>query len=180
MLFGVGVVAESLRSAHHRHSRERNSRTLCPPPARHTVTQLSQYYPNGTSAEAPAVMFTSPPLVNPSGFTVRDRSLDRNIGGVDFQWNKVPGAVRYRITGTGLACTGVLQTDTIMAVGNTPSGPGSWQARGVVRGNVADTTTASWFQLWYGGCLRIRSLGSRIGTVPGFHIRWRRLHSQAS
>jgi hypothetical protein len=91
---------------------------------------------------APTTPTTSTPLANPSTFTVIDRSLDRNIGGVDFKWTQVSGAVRYKITGTGLPATGVFSTGTTMPVGNTPSGPGSWQIVALYAGDASDPTTA--------------------------------------
>ncbi|MEO8453066.1 MAG: hypothetical protein ABI647_24970, partial [Gemmatimonadota bacterium] len=110
---------------------------IVPDPALTYRYAIIAYYPNGTSAEAPAVQFTSPPLINPSGFTVHDRGQ----GAVDFQWQAVPGAIRYRLDGPGLPNTGYFATSTTTAYPHIPAGPGSWKLLALYPGNVSDSTT---------------------------------------
>jgi hypothetical protein len=117
-----------------------------PPPAATQPMVTAPVVPpraEALKAGPPTAGPAKPALVNPTGFTVRDRSLDRTIGGVDFQWNKVPGAVRYRVTGTGLSAAGLTPVDTFIATGTIPSGPGSWRLVAVYPGNLMDTTTAA-------------------------------------
>jgi hypothetical protein len=97
------------------------------------------YYPNGTSAEAPVVLFTSPPMKNPPGFTARDQGQ----GTVSFQWQAVPGALKYRLDGTGLPNTGFFVTNVGASHPNIPAGPGSWRLVALYPGNYADYPGAS-------------------------------------
>src|SRR5258708_4354104 len=60
------------------------------------------YFLNGTAAAAPAVVFTSPPPVNPTGLT----AVHQGQGTVLFQWRPVVGAAQYRLDGTGLPPSG--------------------------------------------------------------------------
>jgi hypothetical protein len=99
------------------------------------------YYANGTSAEAPAVQFISPPMINPPGFSARDLGQ----GQVYFQWQPVPGAVLYRLDGPGLPNTGyfVRGTNTSAAYPHTPAGPDSWRLVALYPGNYGDYPGAS-------------------------------------
>jgi hypothetical protein len=80
---------------------------------------------------------TMPPLANPTGFT----AVDRGGGGVDWAWQPVPGAAKYRIDGTGLPSTGLFTTSTHNAFPHIPGGPGTWKVTSVFPGNLSDTTT---------------------------------------
>jgi hypothetical protein len=88
---------------------------------------------------APAGTPAPPPLQNPTGFT----AVDRGGGGVDWQWQAVPGAVKYRLDGTGLPATGYFSTTTHNAFPHVPGGPGSWRVTSVFPGNVADTASGT-------------------------------------
>jgi len=100
------------------------------------------HYADGTSGAATAVPFTSPALANPSGFVVKDRGM----GSVDFAWQPVGGAVRYRLDGPGIPGTGFYTTDTSTRYPKIPAGPGTWKITALYSGNYADyakATTAS-------------------------------------
>jgi hypothetical protein len=97
------------------------------------------YYSNGTSGEAPVVEFTSPPMKNPSPFTVRDQGQ----GSVAFQWRGVAGAVSYRLDGPGLPNTGFLVTNTNASHAGIPAGPGSWKLVALYPGNYGDYPAAT-------------------------------------
>ena len=92
------------------------------------------YYSNGTSAEAPPVEFTSPPMKNPTPFTVRDQGQ----GLVAFQWRAVTGAVSYRLDGPGLPNTGFLVTNTNASHAGIPAGPATWKLVALYPGNYGD------------------------------------------
>ncbi|HTL06299.1 MAG TPA: fibronectin type III domain-containing protein [Gemmatimonadales bacterium] len=100
---------------------------------------VTAYYPNGTSAEAPAVQFISPPMINPSGFSVRDLGQ----GSAAFQWQAVPGPVQYRLDGPGLPNTGVLVKSTSTTRLGIPAGPGTWKLVALYPGNYGDYQGAS-------------------------------------
>ncbi len=105
------------------------------------------YYPNGSSAAAPVVQFTSPAMINPLGFTARDQGQ----GQVLFQWQAVAGAVQYRLDGPGLPNTGYLLAlpstgsggSAAASVANIPAGPGTWRLVALYPGNNADYPGAS-------------------------------------
>lgn len=100
---------------------------------------LVAHYADGSAAESPAVEFTSPPLANPSGFTAKDRGL----GKVDFQWQAVDGAKRYRLDGPGMPGTGYYATGTSTSFPLTPPGANSWKLTALYEGNYADYTNPS-------------------------------------
>jgi len=79
------------------------------------------------------------PLQNPTGFT----AVDRGGGGVDWQWQAVSGAVKYRLDGTGLPATGYFTTSTHNSYPHVPAGPGSWKVTSVSANNVADTASGT-------------------------------------
>ncbi len=89
-----------------------------------------------TGAGSPA---STTPLQNPTGFT----AVDRGGGGVDWQWQAVPGAVKYRLDGTGLPTTGYFSTITHNSFPHVPAGPGSWKVTAVSANNVADTASGT-------------------------------------
>ena len=97
------------------------------------------HYADGTSGAATAVPFTSPALANPAGFVVKDRGL----GNVDFAWQPVGGAVRYRLDGPGIPGTGFYTKDTSTRYPKIPAGPGSWKVTALYAGNYADYATAT-------------------------------------
>jgi hypothetical protein len=97
------------------------------------------HYADGTSGAATAVPFTSPALTNPSAFIVKDRSM----GNVDFAWQSVPGAVRYRLDGPGIPGTGFYTKDTSTRYPKIPAGPGTWKITALYAGNYADYTTGT-------------------------------------
>ena len=97
------------------------------------------YYADGTKGEAPAVQFTSPPLVNPTGFT----AVDRGEGGVDWQWQPVPDAIKYRLDGPGLPSTGYFTTSTHNSYPHVPGGPDTWRLTAIYAGNVGDTANGT-------------------------------------
>ncbi|MBC8123414.1 MAG: hypothetical protein H7Y22_16440, partial [Gemmatimonadaceae bacterium] len=97
------------------------------------------HYGDGTSAEAPAVAFTSPALVNPTGLAAKDLGE----GKVRFQWQAVPGAVQYRLDGTGLPNTGQMEPGTSVTLSGVPAGPASWKLTAQYPGNFADYNAAS-------------------------------------
>ena len=96
------------------------------------------YYADGTSGQAPAVQYVSPPLINPSGFTVEHLGL----GQVKLDWLPVPGAVSYRLDGPGLPSTG-LATNTISHGYTVPWGAASWKVTALYPGNFADYVTGA-------------------------------------
>jgi hypothetical protein len=97
------------------------------------------HYADGTSGAATAVPFTSPALVNPAGFVVKDRGL----GNVDFAWRPVGGAVRYRLDGPGIPGTGFYTKDTSTRYPKIPAGPGTWKITALYAGNYADYATGT-------------------------------------
>ncbi|MEO6210588.1 MAG: hypothetical protein ABIQ10_10735 [Gemmatimonadaceae bacterium] len=102
------------------------------------------YYANGTSAEASAVNFKSPPLVNPPGFTAKEFGVPGG-GQVTFAWQPVPNALRYRLDGPGLPVTGYFASaaSTTTAHPHMPAGPGTWRLQALYTGNVGDSAGAS-------------------------------------
>ena len=97
------------------------------------------HYADGTSGGAPAVTFVSPAMVNPSGFTVTPKTM----GNVLFEWQPVPGAVRYRLDGPGLPPSGLHTTGTTVTYPKIPAGPGSWRVTTLYHGNFADYASAT-------------------------------------
>jgi hypothetical protein len=95
---------------------------------------VTAYYADGSSGEAAAVAFSSPPLLNPSGFTAHDLGEGR----VSFQWQAVPGAKEYRLDGTGLPNTGLTAPTNSFTLINVPVGPGAWSLVALYPGNFAD------------------------------------------
>ena len=89
-----------------------------------------------SGAGAPA---STTPLQNPTGFT----AVDRGGGGVDWQWQAVPGAVKYRLDGTGLPATGYFTTSTHNSYPHVPAGPGAWKVTSVFASNVSDTASGT-------------------------------------
>ena len=83
--------------------------------------------------------FTSPPLVNPLGFTAQHRGL----GNLDFRWRPVPGALRYRLDGPGIPNTGFYTKDTITSYPKIPGGPNTWKLTALYQGNYADYANPS-------------------------------------
>jgi hypothetical protein len=96
-------------------------------------------YANGQTASAQPVAFISPALINPSGFT----AVHAGGGTVNLQWQPVTGALRYRLDGSGLPNTGLLDTTTSATVNLVPSGPGAWKVTALYAGNAADYTTGA-------------------------------------
>ena len=105
------------------------------------------HYANGTSGAAQAVYFTSPPMVNPTGFTVTQKGQTSSTQAeVEFAWNAVPGAMLYRLDGPGIPGTGDYSSATIRLVPTVPRGAGTWMVQTVYPGNFtnyASATTAS-------------------------------------
>lgn len=99
------------------------------------------YYADGTQGEAPAVQFTSPPMVNPAGFSAQPSGIVGG-GGVTFQWQAVPGAARYRIDGPGLPATGYFTIGTSAAHPHMPAGPSTWRLQTMYPGNIGDSASA--------------------------------------
>jgi len=100
------------------------------------------YYADGTQGEAPAVQFTSPPMVNPAGFTAQSTGVVGG-GGITFQWQAVPGAARYRIDGPGLPATGYFAIGTSAAHPHMLAGPNTWRLQTMYPGNIGDSASAS-------------------------------------
>jgi hypothetical protein len=100
------------------------------------------YYADGKQGEAPAVQFTSPPMVNPAGFTAQPSGVAGG-GGVTFQWQAVPGAARYRIDGPGLPATGYFAIGTSAAHPHMLAGPNTWRLQTMYPGNFGDSAGAS-------------------------------------
>lgn len=98
------------------------------------VAPGTAHSPIATPGAAPA-----PALVNPTGFT----AVERGGGGVDWKWQAVPGAVKYRLDGTGLPSTGYFTTNTQNAYPHIPAGPGSWKVTAIYPGNLFDTTSGT-------------------------------------
>lgn len=96
------------------------------------------HYADGTSGEAPAVQYLSPPMVNPTGFAVEHLGL----GQVKLEWQPVPGAVSYRLDGPGLPSTGLSTTSTSHGY-TSPWGAGSWKVVALYPGNFADYATGA-------------------------------------
>ena len=96
------------------------------------------YYANGTYGEAPAVQYTSPPLLNPTGLSLAIKGQTSTQAEVEFSWNAVPGAVQYRLDGPGIAGTGQHSTTTTAVVPNVPRGAGTWKVTALYPGNFAD------------------------------------------
>lgn len=92
------------------------------------------HYADGTSGAAPAVTFVSPPMVSPSGFVVTPKTM----GNVTFDWQPVPGAVRYRLDGPGFPSSGFHTTGTTVTYPKIPAGPGSWKVTTLYYANHAD------------------------------------------
>lgn len=100
------------------------------------------HYADGTQGEAPAVQFTSPPMVNPAGFTAHESGIVGG-GGVTFQWQAVPGSARYRIDGPGLPATGYFAIGTSAAHPHMLAGPNTWRLQTMYPGNFGDSASAS-------------------------------------
>ena len=97
------------------------------------------FFPDGRSAEAPAVTYISPPLLNPTGFTVTvTRQSGPTTAEVAFQWNAVSGAVQYRVDGTGLPNTGLMSPTRTVSAARIPNGAGTWRLTALYPGNWAD------------------------------------------
>ena len=88
------------------------------------------------AGSAPA---SAAPLANPTGFT----ATDRGGGGVDWAWQPVAGAVKYRLDGPGLPSTGLFTTSTHNAWPHVPGGPGTWRVTAIYPNNAADTATGT-------------------------------------
>lgn len=103
---------------------------------------LVAHYDDGTSATSPAVEFTSPPLANPSGFTMTQQGQTSTQAAMEFSWSAVPGAVQYRLDGPGLPVTGH-HVATTTAAASVPRGAGSWKVTALYAGNFADYASAA-------------------------------------
>jgi hypothetical protein len=90
-------------------------------------------YSNGTWGEA-TTTFVSPPLTNPTGFRAA-QTLPSDV--VTLQWDPTPGAVQYRIDGSGLDVNGKYVAETTVTISPITSG-GSWQLAAIYPGNYAD------------------------------------------
>ncbi|MEP6692200.1 MAG: hypothetical protein ABJD07_13655 [Gemmatimonadaceae bacterium] len=112
----------------------KSARDTIPDPRITFSYTLRVQYADGTSAQSPAVEFTSPPLANPTAFNARDRGL----GNVDFQWKPVAGAVRYRLDGPGIPGTGFFTKDTSTSYPKIPGGANAWKLTALYQGNFAD------------------------------------------
>ncbi|MEO8452982.1 MAG: fibronectin type III domain-containing protein [Gemmatimonadota bacterium] len=96
--------------------------------------RLIANYANGTWGEAVA-SFTSPPLVNPTGF----RATMTAPNTVMLAWNPAPGAAQYRIDGAGLPNTGrPVIGATTTTIAPVPQGTQSWHVTALYPGNFAD------------------------------------------
>jgi hypothetical protein len=101
------------------------------------------HYADGTSGEAPAVQYVSPPLLNPTGFTVALKGQTTSAqADVEVSWNPVTGAVQYRLDGPGLPGTGQHSGTTTVAA-TIPRGAGSWKVTALYPGNFADYPSAT-------------------------------------
>jgi hypothetical protein len=107
---------------------------VIPDPRDTYIYTLVVTYADGTWGTSPGVEFISPPLKNPPGFTAKDRGL----GNVEFQWQAVGGAVRYRLDGPGMPGTGFFATGTTTSFPKTPAGANSWKLTALYQGNFAD------------------------------------------
>ena len=109
-------------------------------PARPPSTSPPTPLPPGPSTpRAPPGTVASPPMVNPSGFTATDRGL----GNVDFQWQPVANAVRYRVNGPGIAASGAITVSTSMRHPKIPAGPQTFKLTTIYAQNRSDSTTSS-------------------------------------
>jgi hypothetical protein len=103
---------------------------------------VTAYLANGITGAAPVVEFTSPPMVNPAGFTAQVSGV-LGFGVVTFQWQAVPGAARYRLDGPGLPATGYFVLGTSLAHPHMPGGPSTWRLQTMYPGNFGDSAGAS-------------------------------------
>jgi hypothetical protein len=103
---------------------------------------VTAYFANGMKGEGPVLEFTSPPMVNPTGFTAQVSGV---LGGgeVTFQWQAVPGAARYRLDGPGLPATGYFALGTSTMHPHMPGGPSTWRLQTMYPGNFGDSAGAS-------------------------------------
>ena len=113
---------------------EKGARDIIPDPRDTYLYTLVVTYADGTWGTSQPVQYVSPPLKNPNGFTARDRGL----GNVEFQWQAVSGAVRYRLDGPGMPGTGYFATATTTNFPKTPAGANSWKLTALYQGNFAD------------------------------------------
>ena len=109
------------------------------------VYRVSVSYQNLTFGAAD-VRYLRPAAAAPLGFTAR------HLGGgtVSFQWQPVPGAIGYRLTGTGLSNANVAKdlsgrglAKQPLAVAKVPPGPGSWLVAAVYPGGFSDPNATS-------------------------------------
>jgi hypothetical protein len=105
------------------------------------------YFEDGSSSESAPVDFTSPPMVNPTGFTATKKrdvaSATNTLAEVEFRWNEVPGATGYRVDGPGVESTGLLTTGTSAVVSTVPRGPDTWKVTAIYPGKFADYANAT-------------------------------------
>jgi hypothetical protein len=100
------------------------------------------YYADGSQGSAPAVQYLSPPMLNPTGFTMTKKGQTSREAEMEFSWNAVPGAIRYRLDGAGIPDTGHYLTTTTASL-NVPRGAGSWRVMAMYPGNHADIAGAA-------------------------------------
>ncbi len=91
-------------------------------------------YRDGTWGEAVA-SFVAPPFANPTGFRATFISSDT----VKLDWNAPPGALRYRVDGTGIPTVGQEVTGTMLTM-SPIRGQASWQISAIYPGNRMDFT----------------------------------------
>jgi|GEM_PF-1653124 len=103
---------------------------------------VTAYFANGMKGEGPVEEFTSPPMVNPAGFTAQVSGVPGG-GEVTFQWQTVPGAARYRLDGPGLPATGYFALGTSTMHPHMPGGPSTWRLQTMYPGNFGDSAGAS-------------------------------------
>jgi len=118
---------------------ERNASDTIPDPRDTYIYTLVVTYADGSWGTSPGVEFISPPLKNPTGFTAKDRGQ----GNVEFQWQAIGGALRYRLDGPGMPGTGFFATGTTASFPKTPAGANSWKLTALYQGNFADYANPS-------------------------------------
>ena len=100
--------------------------------------QVVAYQANGTYGRSEWVAFPPPPLVNPTGFAVRQNGA----GEVMLTWQQVAGATGYRIDGSGVANIGARATGEYLSVQGLPTGTRlSWQVAALYGENVFDAAS---------------------------------------
>jgi hypothetical protein len=116
-----------------RQSAKKSAQDIIPDPRATYRYTLVVTYADGGANTSPTLEFVSPPVKNPTGFTVKDKGE----GNVEFLWTALDGAVQYRLDGPGFPDSGTV-VPYGMVIPKIPAGANTWKLTALYEGNFAD------------------------------------------